>query len=81
MGTKISIYIELDAVRSFLERVYSCVDSEYGELKARADSGEFVHEDEGENAFFWPWASEKIAMKAALNEINSIVEWELCCEK
>lgn len=77
MGTAISIYIELDAVQSFLERVYACVDSEYRELIARADSGEFIEENEEANAFFRPRASEKIAMKAALNEINSIVEWEL----
>ncbi len=77
MGSLISIDIELNEVRSFLERVYRSVDSEYGNLISRAQAGEFKDPDEEANAFFSPRTSESLAMRAALNEINSLVEWEL----
>ncbi len=43
----------------------------------RAKMGEFKDSDEEANAFFSPRTSENLAMRAALNEINSLVEWEL----
>lgn len=77
MRSLISIDIELNEVKSFLERVYRSVDSEYGNLISRAQAGEFKAPDEEANAFFSPRTSERLAMRAALNEINSLVEWEL----
>jgi hypothetical protein len=77
MGSLISIEIELNGVKSFLERVYRSVDSEHGILISRAQAGEFKDPDEEANAFFSPRTSERLAMRAALNEINSLVEWEL----
>jgi len=77
MGSLISIDIELNEVKSFLERAYRSVDSEYGNLISRAQAGEFKVPDEEANAFFSPQTSERLAMRAALNEINSLVEWEL----
>src|SRR5437870_5640673 len=77
MGSLISIDIEFNAVKSFLKRVYRSVDSEYQDLMSRAKTKEFKNPDEEANAFFSPQTSEIFAMKAALNEINSLVEWEL----
>ncbi len=77
MGSLISIDIELNEMKSFLERVYRSVDSEYGDLISRAQTGGFKDPDEEANAFFSPRTSESLAMRAALNEINSLVEWEL----
>jgi hypothetical protein len=77
MGSLISIDIELNEVKSFLERVYRSVDSEYGDLISRAQAGEFKDHDEEANAFFSPRTSEGLAMRAALIEINTLVEWEV----
>jgi len=77
MGSLISLDIELNEVKSFLDRVYQSVDGEYQNLVSRAQAGEFKDPDEEDNAFFSPRASESLAMRAALNEINSLVEWKL----
>jgi len=77
MGTLISIDIEFDEVKSFLKRVYRSVDFEYENLISRSQAGEFKDPDEEANAFFTPRTAENLAMRAALNEINSLVEWEL----
>ena len=77
MSSLISLDIEFNEVRSFLSRVYSMVDSEYALLMAKVEAGEFTEEDDEVNAFFSPRTTEQIAMKAAINELNGIVEWEL----
>jgi len=77
MGALISIDIEFNEVKSFLERVYRSVDSEYQNLISRAQAGEFKDPDEEANALFSPRTTENLAMRAALNEISSLVEWEV----
>jgi hypothetical protein len=69
--------MELDSIRSFLERVVKSVDSDYIEITHRAGIGEFADEDDESNAFFDPEMSEEIAIRATLGELNALVEWEL----
>lgn len=77
MGTLISLEIELGAIRSFLNSVTIAADSEYSRIKAMSDAGEFSHYDDEANAYFIPEMWEKIAIRATLGELNSLVEWEL----
>lgn len=77
MGTLITLRIELDAIRSFLKRVINAADAEYSRIGAMSDAGEFTHCDDEANAYFAPMMWEDIAVRAALGELNSLVEWEL----
>ena len=78
MGTLISLQIELNAIRSFLQNVVNSAEVEYSRIKALADAGKFLHYDDEANAYFTPEMWEKIAIHAALGELNALVEWELC---
>ncbi|MDO8142372.1 MAG: hypothetical protein Q6358_12810 [Candidatus Brocadiales bacterium] len=78
MGSLISLEIELNAIRSFLENVINVADTEYSRIKALSDAGKFLHYDDESNAYFIPMQWEKIAIKTTLGELNALVEWELC---
>lgn len=69
--------IELGAIRSFLDSVMNAADSEYSRIKAMSDAGKFAHYDDEANAYFVPKMWENMAIRAALGELNSLVEWEL----
>lgn len=77
MGSLISFNIELSAIRSFLKAVTTATDAEYSKIKAMSEAGEFSHYDDEANAYFVPEMWEKIAIRAALGELNALVEWEL----
>jgi hypothetical protein len=77
MATLISIDIELNAIRSFLETVATAADSEYARIKIKSDAGEFRHYDDEANAYFVPEMWEELAIRATLGELNALVEWEL----
>jgi hypothetical protein len=77
MATLISIDIELNAIRSFLETVATAADSEYARIKIKSDTGEFSHYDDEANAYFVPEMWEELAIRATLGELNALVEWEL----
>lgn len=78
MGSLISLDIELNAIRSFLEKVINVADSEYSRIKTLSDAGEFKHYDDEADAYFTPEMWEKIAIQATYGELNALVEWELC---
>ncbi len=78
MGSLISLHIELNAIRSFMQNVINAAEVEYSRIKALADAGNFLNYDDEANAYFTPETWEKIAIHAALGELNALVEWELC---
>jgi hypothetical protein len=77
MSYLLVLNMELESIRSFLERVGKSVDSDYTEIMRRVEAGEFADEDEEGNAFFDPMMSDEIAVRATLGELNALVEWEL----
>ena len=77
MGNPITLHIEIQALRSFFERVINSVDDDYAELIARSNRGEFATADDESNAFYLPMMAEEIAIRSILNELNALVEWEI----
>lgn len=74
----LSLDIELNAIRSFLQNIINAAESEYSRIKALSDAGKFLHYDDEANAYFIPLMWEEIAIHATLGELNALVEWELC---
>ena len=77
MGNYLTIHLELDAIKNFLDKTLESVDSELSIACARDEADEFKHSDDFANAIFFPMRQEEIAIRATLYEINALVEWEL----
>jgi hypothetical protein len=78
MGSYIALDIELEAIKSFLDKTLTTVDTEIAVICAQEEAGEFRNGiDDFANALFNPMQQEKIAIKAVFYEINALVEWEL----
>lgn len=77
MISLVGINIELMAIKSFLLTVIDAANVEYSKIKNQTDTGKFLGFDDENNAYFIPMQWEEIAIKAALGELNALVEWEL----
>lgn len=77
MGNYVTLYIELQAIKDFLNKTLDAVDSETAIICKRKESGEFLNPDDFSNALFAPMEREAIAIRAVFYEINSLIEWEL----
>lgn len=77
MSRSFFLNMELEYIRSFLERVDRSVEHDCLEIARRAEAGEFTDEDDENNAYFDPTMSEEIAVRAALGELNALVEQAL----
>jgi hypothetical protein len=74
----ISLTIEIDVIKNFLERNLKMVDEELSDLFKRKEAGEFCHYiEEFENQCYAPLECEQIATRAVFTEINAFIEWIL----
>src|SRR5215212_1666304 len=77
MANLLVLSYELEAIQSFISRVFTSVDHEYSGIVRESEAGAFADEDDEANASFLAMQSEEIAIRSALGELNALVEWEL----
>jgi hypothetical protein len=78
MSSYIALDIELEAIKSFLDKTLVTADTEIAVICEQEEAGEFRNGiDDFANALFNPMQQEKIAIRAVFYEINALVEWHL----
>ena len=77
MGNLITLDIELNSIKSFLKIVLNAADTEYQRIHEKSEAGGYDHLEDESNDLYFPMMSEEIALRAALGELNVLVEWEL----
>lgn len=77
MGDYVTLEIELQAIKNFLNKTLEIVDAEVSSICKKEESGEFQHPDDLANALFVPMECEAIAIRAVFYEITALIEWEL----
>ncbi len=77
MENYVTLHIELQAIKDFLNKTLDAVDFETANICKRKESGEFLNTDDFSNVLFAPMEREAIAIRAVFYEINSLIEWEL----
>lgn len=76
----ISLMIEINSIKYFLEKNLKIIDKELSYLIKRKEDGEDCHYmEEFQNKSYVVLECEQIATRAVFSEVNALIEWMLYC--